>query len=58
MGLLTNMLLRILPKNYIEDSRLKVRYFRTNYLQDKLLTLDTGFSSTSWGMWCLEIGTM
>jgi len=53
-----NMLLRILPKNPIEDSRLKVIYFRTNYLQDKLLTLDTGFSSTSWGMWCLEIGTM
>ena len=53
-----NMLLRILPKNSIENRRLKVRYFRTNYLQDKLLTLDTGFSSTSWGMWCLEIGTM
>ena len=32
-----NMLIRILPKNNIENSDLKIRYFRTNYLQDKLL---------------------
>ena len=53
-----NMLIKILPKNPIEHSHLKVRYFRTNYLQDKLLTLDVGFTSSSWGMWCLEIGTI
>lgn len=53
-----NMLIRILPKNNIENSDLKIRYFRTNYLQDKLLPLNLGFTSTSWGMWCLEIGTI
>ena len=52
-----NMLLRLLPNNEsIDCSIIKIQYFRTNYLQDKILKLNLGWSSTSWGMWCLELG--
>ena len=51
-----NMLLRLLPKLPIENSSFKVQYFRTNYLQDKLLNLNLNFQSTSWGMWCIDMG--
>lgn len=54
-----NMLIRILPKKEVSSgfsSNIKIQYFRTNYLQDKLLKLDLGWSSTSWGMWCIELG--
>jgi len=51
-----NMLLRILPKEeVVSGSKIKIQYFRTNYLQDKLLKLNLGWSSTSWGMWCIEL---
>ena len=52
-----NMLLRLLPKNEsVDSSIIKIRYFRTNYLQDNILNLNLGWSSTSWGMWCIELG--
>ena len=51
-----NMLMRILPKDRQDDYVFKIEYFRTNFLQDKLLDLNLGFQTTSWGMWCIDVG--
>ena len=52
-----NMLLRILPRKEIGDSSIfKIQYFKTNYLQDKIMKHNLDWFSTSWGLWCIELG--